>query len=95
MSKKTFSKGTAATVLFAGTEKPPVATAPTAQANTDGIFTWRAQRDGEKRDRRLQITCKQSIATKAATLAKTRGISLNYLFERLIMEEWERQLPND
>lgn len=64
------------------TEKPTTAPAP--------LFTWKARPDGERRDRRLQIICKTSVAQKAAEIARTRGISVAYLFENLILEEWAK-----
>lgn len=47
--------------------------------------------DGEKRTHRYQITCKPSIAEKAAALAKKRKISVNNLFEVLVLQAWEWQ----
>lgn len=46
----------------------------------------RALFDGERRDRRLQITCKESIARKFAAIAKRNGISMNYLFELFVID---------
>lgn len=46
----------------------------------------RALFDGERRDHRLQITCKESIARKFATIARRNGISMNYLFELFVID---------
>lgn len=101
MQKKTFTtQTTAAAELF---NAPPAAPAPApapaqisdqaspAPAQTSAPLayrTWRAKPDGERRDQRLQIICKPSIAAKAAEMARARGISVAYLFETLIDREW-------
>ena len=53
-------------------------------------FLMESPTDGEKRDHRLQIVCKTSVAQKAAEIARARGVSVAYLFEQLILEQWER-----
>lgn len=50
---------------------------------------WKALPDGERRDRRMQITCKPSVLAKAIEIAKAQGVSLNYLFEILVSEKYE------
>ena len=57
--------------------------------DTTNAFSWRARPDGETRSRRLQITSKPSIADKAAKLARANGISLNYLFELIVLDAWK------
>jgi len=107
MPKKTFTTDTtAAAELFNAHTPAPAAdqaqaapmttpaTTPTRKANVSApLFTWKARPDGERRDRRLQIICKSSIAQKAAEVAKARGISVAYLFELLILEEWQKENP--
>lgn len=101
MAKKTFNTDTtAAAELFnpapatvADQKRPKpakTATPATAQATPAPIFSWKARPDGEKRDHRLQIVCKTSVAQKAAEIARARGVSVAYLFEQLILEQWER-----
>lgn len=106
MPKKTFTaETTAAAELFnpapapapvADQERPKPAKAPAkapaAPTTTEPpqIITWKARPDGERRDRRLQIVCKTSVALKAAEIARARGISVAYLFEKLILEQWEK-----
>lgn len=69
---------------------PPAPPAkPADTIDTESALSWKARPDGETRSRRLQITCKPSIATKAAKLARANGISLNYLFELLILDAWK------
>jgi len=106
MTKKTFTaETTAAAQLFNPAPAAPVADqkrprpskpAP-AQTTTEPppIISWKAKPDGEKRDYRLQIVCKNSIARKAAEIARARGISVAYLFEKLILAEWERDHGQD
>ena len=107
MTKKTFTtETTAAAELFkapapAPAPTPARAAAPKAPAKekpttaTAPLFTWKARPDGEKRDRRLQIICKNSVAQKAAEIARARGIFVAFLFEKLILEEWEREHGRD
>lgn len=102
MPKKTFTaETTAAAELFnpapapapvADQERPKPAKAPAAPTTPAPvqIITWKAKPDGERRDRRLQIVCKTSVALKAAEIARARGISVAYLFEKLILEQWEK-----
>lgn len=107
MAKKTFTTATtAAAELFnpppaptatgADQEQPkpakaPVKTKAPKPATTAPLFSWKARPDGERRDRRLQIICKNSVAQKAAEIARGRGISVAYLFEQLILEQWEKE----
>lgn len=108
MSKKTFTaETTAAAQLFnpapaaapvADQKRPRPAKPAPAQTTAPApapIFSWKARPDGEKRDHRLQIVCKTSIAQKAAEIARARGISVAFLFEKLILEEWERDHRQD
>lgn len=105
MAKKTFNTDTtAAAELFNPAPapapvadqkrpKPAKAATPATAPATPGpapIFSWKARPDGEKRDHRLQIVCKTSVAQKAAEIARARGVSVAYLFEQLILEQWER-----
>lgn len=107
MQKKTFTTSTtAAAQLF---NPAPAAPAPTPARAADQkapakektttdqppIFSWKAKPDGEKRDHRLQIVCKTSIARKAAEIARARGISVAFLFEKLILAEWEKDHGQD
>lgn len=62
---------------------------PPVPIDTKNALSWKARPDGEPRNRRLQITSKPSIADKAAKLARANGISLNYLFELLILDAWK------
>lgn len=75
------------------TPPPPPAQPPTI--DTRNAFTWKAIPDGELRTRRLQITAKPSIADKAAKMARAKGISVNYLFELLIADAWNKATDND
>lgn len=97
MPKKTFTtETTAAEQLFtttparAANQKAPVKEKQTPAAAPAPLFTWKARPDGERRDRRLHIICKNSVALKASEMARESGISIAFLFEKLILEEWER-----
>lgn len=92
----------AATPATASKSKRKTAARPTAQtsepaqtAEVAPVFSWRAKRDGEKRDYRYQIACKRSVAQKAATLARENGVSVAYLFELLVLAKWERDHGKD
>lgn len=100
--KKTFTTDTtAASILFnapAGAQIAPVeqgAIDDAAEATKKIIRskpgTPHACPDGEKRTHRYQITCKPSVAQKAAALAKKRKISINNLFEVLVLQAWQWQ----
>ena len=104
MPKKSFNTDTTAAAELFNPAPAPVAEQKTAPAQSKKktaeptpeiapVITWRARPDGEKRNRRMQIVCKPSVAMKAAEIARTRGISIGNLFEKLILEQWEKDNP--
>lgn len=90
-AKKTQPETITATTAEPAIKKSARLTPPPAPEpiDTTTSFSWRAKPDGETRSRRLQITSKPSIADKAAKLARVNGISLNYLFELLVLDAWK------
>lgn len=75
---------------------PPVSNIvpnPAKHQRIDPI-SWRAAYDGECRERRAQFMFKPSVYEKAISIAKKKGISMNYLFESLILDYVENH-PED
>lgn len=95
--KKSFNSTAAAELFTAPSAQPeptkkrtgaasPAAT-PTKE-NQPYALTWKAAPDGEARTRRIQVVMKPSVAAKAGQMAKEAGISVNYLFETLVLQAW-------
>ena len=94
--KKNF-KNTNAAAAFITEPKQPEAAKPAAAAKKpqpqpepeEEEVTYfrqvpRAKDGEERRTRRISIVCKPSVARLAAQIAYKRGISISYLFEKLI-----------
>ena len=96
--KKNF-KNTNAAAAFITEPKQPETSKPTAAAKKpqpqpqpepeEEEVTYfrqppRAKDGEERRTRRISIVCKPSVARLAAQIAYKRGISISYLFEKLV-----------
>lgn len=80
-------------ITSASVPAPTPAAKPAKHQRIEPI-SWRAAYDGECRERRAQFMFKPSVYDRAISIAKRRGISMNHLFESLILD-YVKKHPED